>query len=80
MSRAFHDCTAECDFKHLIFLFTYRDKNLDKNRVLGCRFFTSFFQPRGGGNWRQVGFFGVSQKKLSAIATAYHPPTGIKMR
>jgi hypothetical protein len=42
MSRAFHDCTAECDFKHLMFLFAYRDENLDKNWVLGSRFFTGF--------------------------------------
>ena len=31
MLRAFDNCTAECDFKHLIFLFTYKEENLDKN-------------------------------------------------
>ena len=62
MSRAFHDCTAECDFKHLIFLFTYRDKNLDKNLVLGCRFFSSFsgLAAVETGDW--LGFFECPKK------------------
>ena len=42
MLRAFDNCTPKCDFKHLIFLFSYKDKKLDKNWVLGCRFFSDF--------------------------------------
>ncbi len=58
MLRAFDNCTPECDFKHLIFLFSYSKQNLDKNLVLGCRFFSDFSRIRlGSGNWRLTRFF-----------------------